>query len=587
MQKENKENTAVEKVEIITGERQNKTSKQTGGSNKAKNVKKDKDVEKQKRHAKKEAERKKSAKIKKLSKEEKEKQNKLKKEKKEEIRKLKLQKKAEKQERKDYIKQQNKAAKAERKAQKAQAKAELKAKKAEAKAERKKQRNGIGGWIAAVVSLGCAVVLLSVAVGTMYFMGSPINNDASLNGIYEERFYDLVGYVESMDVKLSKLMVSRDSGEQQKLLSELSVDSNLAVKDVTSLPLEDESRFYTTKFINQVGDFSTYLNNKIIDGGKVDEEDYQNINNMQEINARLKGRLTEVASMVSTDKKYNFKDLLDKKANDAIINVFDDMETSAVDYPQMIYDGPFSDGLKNREAKGLDGLEEISTEQAIENFKKYFNEYGIEEVSYVGDTVGKNFECYNLETTDKDGVYLYAQISKMGGKLMSFNYYKECTDKGYDAQECIKIAEEFLSSLGISDMAPVWYADDDDEVTVNFAFEKDDVIFYPDLIKVNVCKERGVVNGMEATEYYLNHTKRKSFDEQITEKQAREKVFDGLKTQTVRLCVIPVGEKEEKLAYEFSGEYADSIFYVYIDAVTGKELNIFKVVKTTEGTLLV
>ena len=48
----------------------------------------------------------------------------------------------------------------------------------------------------------------------------------------------------------------------------------------------------------------------------------------------------------------------------------------------------------------------------------------------------------------------------------------------------------------------------------------------------------------------------------------------------------PECESKEVLTYEFMGERNGDTYYVYIDANTGVEVDIFKVVKTTEGTLL-
>ena len=44
-------------------------------------------------------------------------------------------------------------------------------------------------------------------------------------------------------------------------------------------------------------------------------------------------------------ENYDFKNLAENNANDLIVKQFNELEKSAVDYPQMIYDGPFSDGL--------------------------------------------------------------------------------------------------------------------------------------------------------------------------------------------------------------------------------------------------
>ena len=44
---------------------------------------------------------------------------------------------------------------------------------------------------------------------------------------------------------------------------------------------------------------------------------------------------------------------------------------------------------------------------------------------------------------------------------------------------------------------------------------------------------------------------------------------------------------KEALAYEFSGTAGGATYYVYIDAADGKEIEIFRVVETTEGRLLI
>ena len=50
--------------------------------------------------------------------------------------------------------------------------------------------------------------------------------------------------------------------------------------------------------------------------------------------------------------------------------------------------------------------------------------------------------------------------------------------------------------------------------------------------------------------------------------------------------VVPFGKQSERLCYEFSGEYDGSIFYAYIDARTGKQVELFKVIEGSEGSLL-
>jgi spore germination protein len=72
----------------------------------------------------------------------------------------------------------------------------------------------------------------------------------------------------------------------------------------------------------------------------------------------------------------------------------------------------------------------------------------------------------------------------------------------------------------------------------------------------------------------------------LTSESAKEKVFEKMQINATRLALVPVGESEEKLCYEFYGKYEDSDYYVYIDAENGRQVEMFKVVKGTEGDFL-
>lgn len=450
--------------------------------------------------------------------------------------------------------------------------------------EKRESRKGYGGWLAAVISLGCTVLVLGGLLTFTFF--SPVDEYLIGSDAAEAKnFYDLVGYVDNLDVNLSKLTVSADKKEQQKLLGEVRVQSNLATSSLSSLALRDEDKYYTSKFINQIGDFSKYLNEKLIKGGKISDKDAEIIGNLYRINAELKNSLTELAGKI--DENFDFRTLYEAKENNLIISEFSKLESAATEYPHMIYDGAFSDGSAGKELKALEGLEEIDKTKAIAAFNGYFKDYNVKDATLTGEAKGKNIECYNIEGHTEDGAVLSAQISKKGGKLILFNHYKDCTQDKITSSEAQAIAEKFLQNAGINDMRAVWMTDENHTVTFNFASLTDGIICYSDLVKVNVCKERGEVSGIETTSYYKNHVERNVGKAVLTVAEAKAKVSNSIEIETSRLAVIPAGETgREILAYEFTGTFGGSLYYVYIDAETGEEADIFKVVKTTEGTLL-
>ncbi len=505
--------------------------------------------------------------------------------------------KAEKNAEKSRLKKLKAEKKAALKHQKAEEKAYMKRVKAEQKHEHKqknadrkerrrdsKRSRGVGGWIAAVVSLGSVTLvlgaLLTLSVFTDYMEFGKVNT----NNINSQRaFYDFVGYVDNMETNMSKFFVASDGKGQQRVLTDLAVQSNLADAALSELPIMDESKYLTSKYVNQVGDYSKYLNNRLIEGYSLSEDEINLMRELYKVNLNLKKVLSDLAA--SINENYDFSALSKNDANDIIISQFNDIESNAMEYPSMIYDGAFSDGLGGKRARGLVG-EEISELEAIEIYKNVFGRYGIEKAEVTGMVENSGIDCYNVISETEENGEVYAQISKVGGKLIMFNAYRDCTELNVGEEESVAIAEEFITSLGITNMACVWSYTTGSTAYLNFAYDKDGIIAYPDLIKVKVCRERGIVSGYDADEYYMNHVERTLEEPKYTLNDAYEKVSKDLEIRSSAVAIIPTGGGNEKLAYEFIGDYNGESYYVYLDANTLAQVDIFKVVNTEQGRLL-
>ena len=469
--------------------------------------------------------------------------------------------------------------KSEKRRQKVLAKKERKEQKRNHRAERRKDRKGFGGWLAAVISLGVVSLVLASVLAFTFLM--PRATDTLLETSYQRAFYDTVMQVDNMDLNLSKALATKDTGALQKYLVDLAINSELAENDIQELPLQDESKFYTAKLINQIGDYAKYLNKKLIDGEGITSEEYQTLKRLYSSNLTLKNTLKDVMDNMSED--YSFMELAEADTDDIVLSSLGELQNLSVEYPELIYDGPFSDGLDKITAKGISG-EEISASKAVEKFNSLFSGYGIENAENVGMLDGV-IPCYNVQG-EIDGDIIFAQISKQGGHLIMFAYAGTCESVKIEQDTAVEIAEKYLSELGYESMNSVWANLAGNVYTINLAHIKDGVVVYPDLVKVRVCGETGKVIGMEASIYYQSHTERSIESAKISEKTARENVFNSIEILSVRKALVPIGEKTEKLCYEFCGEMDGDTYYVYIDAISGKQVEMFKVVRGTEGTLL-
>lgn len=433
-----------------------------------------------------------------------------------------------------------------------------------------------------IIFLSAGVMILGAMLAVK--SNSP-TGDYLTSASEQQSFYDLVNYANGMEINLSKIIVSNDGEKRQKLLNELRVQSSLGAESISRLAVKDEDKYYTTKFINQVNDFSKYLSEKLIDGERITESDEKTLRDMYSVSKKLNDSFKKLVNDLGFD--YNFNSLLSGAETDGIISAFKDLESSATEYPHMIYDGAFSDGATAKSSKLLNGLSEISKEDAQRLFEGYFASYGVSSVTLTGETTGVVIETYNFEGKDEKGVMISGQITKKGGLLAEFNYFEDCLKQTLSIAECEELADAFLKTCGYEGVKAVWTSVGGNIVTLNYASVQSGIICYPDLIKVNVCRERARVVGLEASSYIYNHQKRTFPITIVTLLSAKQKVSAEIDIESSRLAIIPKGEGKEVLAYEFYGQSAGATYYVYIDAETGRETDIFKVIEDSEGKLLI
>lgn len=89
-------------------------------------------------------------------------------------------------------------------------------------------------------------------------------------------------------------------------------------------------------------------------------------------------------------------------------------------------------------------------------------------------------------------------VTKSGGYVSSILYGGKVSARSIDEKEAIKQAAACLKKLGYQDMRSTYYATDSNICTVNFAYCRDGIFYYTDLIKVGVSLRDGNVVSLEA-----------------------------------------------------------------------------------------
>ena len=134
-------------------------------------------------------------------------------------------------------------------------------------------------------------------------------------------------------------------------------------------------------------------------------------------------------------------------------------------------------------------------------------------------------------------------------------------------------------------MAETYFQTQENIITINYVYEQNGIVVYPDLIKVKIALDDGEILGVESTGYLNSHTTRTDTIPTISKEQAKAKLNPKLDIQSEKLAIIPTEWKTEILCYEFKGKVDETEFLVYINAKNGREENILVIIETPGGIL--
>ena len=470
------------------------------------------------------------------------------------------------------------AAKREAAAAERQAKREHRLKvRAQKQAERKEKRHspGFGGWLAAVISLGATSLVLATIVTYGWMNMSAMQTNMA--GMQTQSLYELNSIVDNLDSNLAKARVSTSSTDRARVLADIAIESEMAEVVLERLPLEITLTEEMASFLNKMGDSAQSMLYTVAAGGELEEWQISSLEYMYRNNLKLKRALNEIVASAGSGDII----ALMRGKGSVLEGSFNDIQNNVIEEPKGIFDGPFSQNSEDTNPSVFEGMAEVSQAEAEGIAREIFADYKVTDARCTGEATRGNLAFYNITLMTDDGEML-AQLSKKGGKMVMFDSYKECTQHNFSVERCRDIAADFLKALGFENLEPVWVSENGTTCNINFCPVQNGVVLYPDMVKVKVCEERGIVTGAEAMSYVMNHSQRDIAGATITKAEAQSVIDGRIEVTSSRLALIPV-DGQEVLCYEFAGKFDGSDYFVYVDAATGNEVQVLTVVGTAQG----
>lgn len=414
-----------------------------------------------------------------------------------------------------------------------------------------------------------------------------------LQNNYQRSFRELVTNVENIKLLLEKAEVSASPVQSNALMSQTWMQSYSAAENLGQLPITHVALSKTSKYLNQVSDYSYSLSRTNAQNKIASDKDMEQIGKLRGYAGELLELLHGMEEDVAQGKikfgeiRKQGKLTLKKASKDAVEVNFGNMEDKFNEYPTLIYDGPFSDNVTGGKPKGLEG-EDINLDKAKEKAKKFVGEDKVGKIVETSSGKGK-IHTFGLEVIPKDNdrsKSISIDITKKGGYVLWMLNPRDIPEKKLTDQQASDKAQKFLKEQGFGELTETYFLKNDNTTTITFiGVTKEGVLIYPDLLKVKVSLDNGEIVGFDAYQYLMAHTKRDIKKPKLTEEEAKKKVNQKIKVERVKLAIIPIPGNKEQLCYEFKGKYNQADYFIYINAETGNEENILRIIKDEGGTL--
>ena len=409
---------------------------------------------------------------------------------------------------------------------------------------------------------------------------------------YARAFSQLTESMGNLDTALEKTVYVTSPEMIAGLCSETYSDACAARQAAGALPYANVELEQTTSFAAKVGDYAQALAKSAAEHNGYSGTELKTVKALSKAASALSGQLDELEAQLN-DGTLTLEDVdaVQERLSRATQNSdildsgsFAELEADFPELPTLIYDGPFSEHMQSRTCAMLEQEQEVSMDQARRKAAQFL--HISEEQLSEGMRVNGQIPCYRFHYATATSQDCSVEMTRKGGYVLSLTNGRTVGAATMTHKKAIALARTYLEEHDITDMTESYSICRDNALTINFASTQQDVICYPDLLKVEVALDNGEIVGLESAGYLMNHTQRKDLTPKVSRDKAEQRVSGELTVLSRHLTLIPTDGGHEKLCWEFRCKNGgDKHYLVYVNAETGAEEEILILLEDESGTL--
>ena len=263
----------------------------------------------------------------------------------------------------------------------------------------------------------------------------------------------------------------------------------------------------------------------------------------------------------------------------SLADSFLSMEQEFPEIPTLVYDGPFSSAVAEREPRMLRGAGDVNEDSAALVAAGFLG-MRTNQVQVEGPVEGR-IPAWRVSAGDYTVL-----VSRRGGFVTRALGGRSPTRSILTVEEGLEAARTFLFSHDYRQMEESYHVSEENVLTVTFCAKQGNVICYPDMVKIAVGLDTGSLLRFDAEEYIVSHTRRILSPPEVSAEELRERIPEELTVVSEGLAGIPTAGAEEIYCREFICENPEGRHYLlYFNALTGAQEKILILLEDESGTL--
>ncbi len=405
------------------------------------------------------------------------------------------------------------------------------------------------------------------------------NYKLQIKNNYSKSINDLSASLNNISLILKKARYTTEPNQLSRFASELLTEAEISKSALSSLP-SNANLTTLNRFLSQAGNYAFAVSNVLYSGEEIPKDYSQNISSLSDT-AQKVSQIVNTAQINFDNSDYWAEEIeqkIDSEIKESLTVSLQNLEGELGDYPTLIYDGPYSDHLQNKEPLVLKDAKEITQEKAHK---------------IACDFSGVDNSALKFTTEEKGGIKSFRfendeisiSVSRFGGEVVYMRKNRTVKKHIISYEQALEKAKRFLEKISKPSFIETYHFIDEGVCVVNFAYLDGETVCYTDLIKVGIAMDSGEVMLYEASGYLTNHTVRAFETPKYTAEQASEKVNNDLKIIKTTLTLIPTKSGKEVRCYEFLCTDGETEILEYINCLTLTQEETFILFKDDGGTL--